>query len=403
MAIIIPSKNIYDKQNPKILKNVIKKIEYGAKTISPLIEKQVQVLEKSFFEQFENGEVGVGENTSLAIANGVEVGRAGFLKIIPIYLKSKVEIDLINYNRLIERFYLGKDENEQPYIQVKINAHETVYFIEVLQKNAFNEKTNEWNFQGLDELEYLQKTLQSETEINNVSKIELNPSQQSMFPNLVVNSNLVDLTNILREDIVQIEKDKAVFDIVILCGYYRKFLQSEHSHNQNSNSVVDAPFIGTESYVIPQKVSLNILGDVVGISLENDNFKIGEENSKKTIKFDSNELIQTTNYYDDTVNEVENSLIKNYNTTLAEYQNGKETAEILCSISNYYDESGKGKISTEEATLPMTFNIGDEVVPMVMNSLGKDVPMSKSKTFEVVGVDFIYDGAVWQKLTLLQK
>lgn len=74
------------------------------------------------------------------------------------------------------------------------------------------------------------------------------------------------------------------------------------------------------------------------------------------------------------------------------YKNGKETAVIRCSV-------------TEDLSV---FEIGDEVIPMVYGADGVDRPMSRykdgtQKVFNVVGTKFIYDGAVWQELTLQEK
>ena len=51
------------------------------------------------------------------------------------------------------------------------------------------------------------------------------------------------------------------------------------------------------------------------------------------------------------------------------------------------------------------FDIGDNTIPMVRGADGYDVPMSihqdgSPKIFKVVGRKMIYDGAVWQELTL---
>ena len=56
----------------------------------------------------------------------------------------------------------------------------------------------------------------------------------------------------------------------------------------------------------------------------------------------------------------------------------------------------------------MVFEKGDDVIPYIYGADGKDRPMSKNKdgsakVFEVVGSNIIYDGAVWQELTLLEK
>lgn len=65
------------------------------------------------------------------------------------------------------------------------------------------------------------------------------------------------------------------------------------------------------------------------------------------------------------------------------------------------------KISFSEK-IPMTFDIKNEVIPMVFGADGRDRPMSRyndgsPKVFNVVGRKMIYDGAVWQELTLQEK
>ena len=88
---------------------------------------------------------------------------------------------------------------------------------------------------------------------------------------------------------------------------------------------------------------------------------------------------------------------------IGEYNDGKETATILCSIADYFSDGGSISISTK--TQKMSFNIGDKTIPMVYGFDGQDHPMSNymdgtPKVFRVVGLKFIYDGAVWQELTL---
>lgn len=72
-----------------------------------------------------------------------------------------------------------------------------------------------------------------------------------------------------------------------------------------------------------------------------------------------------------------------------------------------YFEIGKNYEFERSAVLPMTFEVGNLVIPMIsdVNLPHTDIPMSKKpdgtpKQFRIVGIDFIYDGAVWQKLSL---
>ena len=121
-------------------------------------------------------------------------------------------------------------------------------------------------------------------------------------------------------------------------------------------------------------------------------------NSKSAYSLPSNDLFTNTAT-------VSNQKLGDYvaEQIIAEYENGKEMATLLCSISNYYDEFGnQAKFDDGEN---MTFQIYDVVVPFVYDYMGRDVPMSLSKngnakTFVVVGIELFYDGAVWQRLTL---
>lgn len=174
-------------------------------------------------------------------------------------------------------------------------------------------------------------------------------------------------------------------------------------------------------------------------------------------------------------------------TIFDKYKNGRETAKLKCGIADYFDESGNNVVSTSKRIIApyngevsvytvddytikaeirlepdeeqdkdvtieviieeeggsyvekiyiqkytnfftysaqgrvvsvqlksayfeetkMCFGIGDIVVPYVRNEYGSDAPLSSNengyaKTFNVVDVEFIYDGAVWQDLTLIE-
>ena len=102
--------------------------------------------------------------------------------------------------------------------------------------------------------------------------------------------------------------------------------------------------------------------------------------------------------------QTENSIDYMFSQTISEYNGGKETATILCSIGKYYDENGLLVVS-EDLPEKMCFDVHDEVIPMVLGANGTDIPMSKrndstAKKFIVLSVKPIYDGAVWQQLVL---
>lgn len=120
----------------------------------------------------------------------------------------------------------------------------------------------------------------------------------------------------------------------------------------------------------------------------------------------SNELFQmTTKFSGVPITEV------NANSLANDFRNGKETYELLCSVKEYYNEDGTLAISTKGQVVgktKMLFDIGDEVIPYKPTAAG-DKPISYKKdgktpkTFIVVGVTPIFDGAVWQRLNLVEK
>ena len=139
------------------------------------------------------------------------------------------------------------------------------------------------------------------------------------------------------------------------------------------------------------------------INIQEKTMIIGSETAKKVHSVDGNELMQTSNYYQSTDT---NAITRAFSDTLTDYAKGKETATIRCSIGDYYDyNSGDKVISADNSTGKMSFKMYDQVIPMVYGADGKDHPMSKNqdgspKVFQVLGSKIYYDGAVWQELSL---
>lgn len=136
--------------------------------------------------------------------------------------------------------------------------------------------------------------------------------------------------------------------------------------------------------------TISLVGDY--IIPEQQTKTIGE--GDKVMHLPSNELIQDTN----------TNLERFPNDLLANYGKGKEVATLLCSIGEYYDENGNLVISTNTAD-KMIFDHYDQVLPMVRNSWGTDIPISfnfsgNAKVFEVLGVRIYNDGEVRQELKI---
>lgn len=153
---------------------------------------------------------------------------------------------------------------------------------------------------------------------------------------------------------------------------------------------------GYHRFVVVDNMSVELTSSLTDLSKKE--LVVEGENSKKKFSFEDNIFNQTTTKTDGTISSVLLS-----KEIVEKYKNGKETAKIKCSISDYFSDDGNIAIDTK--TGKMSFDIGDLVVPMIFSAGGEDIPMSKymdgtPKVFRVVGIKFIYDGAVWQELTL---
>ena len=138
------------------------------------------------------------------------------------------------------------------------------------------------------------------------------------------------------------------------------------------------------------------------LKIDRESFSLINSNAEgeDTFSIDENQFIRAETRYDG----VKGATKTFYNKTLTDYQNGKETATLRCSVGEYYDENGTLAISTKTAD-KMMFEHYDKVVPMVRSGRRKELAMSYTadglaKVFEVVGVRVFFDGAVWQELTL---
>lgn len=90
----------------------------------------------------------------------------------------------------------------------------------------------------------------------------------------------------------------------------------------------------------------------------------------------------------------------------SKYKNGKRTVELLCDFSDYRfnDRNETLAISISDASKPMTFKPYDKCIPYIKNEDGNDVPLDSANgeptVFSVLNIEYIYDGACWQKLYL---
>ena len=383
MAIVIPSKNIYDMQNPKIVKNVVEKIEVNSSVISEKLNYDTNVFTTDTYVTKDDlliETLGASEGSAkIEITTNKTYNAIALLSNNNGYFETTITVPKLKNNLYITKF---KDEEWFKY-QVYGTVKKSTYTADF--------HTNKDHNNSIDNYSYGDITTEEKT----IEFPRLPHTVTSKFSS--VTATITGLEDTGKFSVYE-DYDNYYVEVKLLCYVIIKELMG----GLNTAFNYDTKLTGSYQEYIPKKISVNLFGNLAEISIENQTIKLysqGNENTKNVLSIDTNELIQNSSYSQTG----ENAIAKNYGKTLNEYEKGKETATLLCSISEYYNEQGELAISTKDQSLPMQFEIGNEVVPMIMNNKGEDVPMSKDKVFQVVGNEVYYDGAVWQKITLLQK
>lgn len=487
MAIKIPSKNIYNIDNPKVRDNLIDNISLNETIISPSNEyettiyngKETNIELSQFSNDPEQNDVGIDTQVQIgSLDNGSSIN-IGYISYCGYqdYYTSPIRIDfpIIINNKYISKIYYGKDDNGEPNIKITALCKKTIgdatadaTFI----GNKFREIKNILLGEGSiisNDLFAIPNTIEN----THSDSMHHTSATVSSSAKLYQSPSLLTATPIIEQNNVSIRFSAVSQVTVVKFSYTAVGVQPSTSSTLQTFNIK-----GTYEKYIPTQIQVTVYGNTIGIDLTDGSITQGggdkpfslsgnelmQDSSKiyvkdtveihsvqddpnsgtitqyfiyfycnsspKTIVVDNNEYEVLTNeglkpdniYYFKSYSRLFNDGDKpsvtlcfssaNYlaKNILSAYSKGKETATLLCSISDYFDYSNpKNKLISKHGAdgLPMTFSLHDIVVPMVYQPNGKDAPMSKkgilAKEFEVVGVKMIYDGAVWQELTLQEK
>ena len=413
MAIIIPSRNIYEKNHNKIRDNVIDNVEIDGSEVVPddhyeeVVYGKSMVVENTVLEPFDN--YYDNKNLNIVTVQGLDSYRITISSsqyVLQEYVYHEVYVPTIKDNtHIIQELFDGVDEDGNSNIkytisgtteqgnvssnwQIKVNDGTYGKSLDVIRgTNNFNEPTST----NLGNYELPKSISHSQNDIVGNS-----------FSSSVGLKENIDWANVKYTKVVINDEEFFKLNVKILAGITTVGIGVgfQHIGNDILTNYVTKELVGTYTRYIPKQVDITFYGNTIGIDLVDKTVKIGSGNHPFSIG-GSNELLQTSNYIDTVQCK---AIDTDYNNTLTKYSNGKETATILCSISDYYDES-KNKVIAIDNSDKMCFRMYDIVEPYVFGANGQDKPLSKNKDgspkqFQVLGVKPIYDGAVWQELTL---
>lgn len=404
MAILIPSKNMYDKQNPKVRDNVVERIEVSAIDVVSNNEYEVLVYsEKNTYEQNDLTIEDYGSKSYL-IKETPNTG-AYVITYIPhydvavfYYYDINIKIPFLKNNSYLSKIYINEEEKKE------LNPKHILYGKKIVTKMTAFASNVSSDTPSISNIVYGEVS-ESENAIIELPKIS-DYSIDGIYIGFPVKDN--------SELILTRNENEETY---ILSGKILVGLKYERLSGQQTISSLlepkDMDISGEQTFFQTQQIEITVYGDTIGIDLADKTVYINGETAKKVFSANGNELMQTANYYsDDGGATQENAIEKAFTETQNGYAIGKETATIRCDISDYYEYNatadnykGNKVIAIDNSTEKMSFNLYDKVIPMVYGADGKDHPMSLNKdgspkVFEVLGSKIYYDGAIWQEISL---
>lgn len=471
MAIIIPSKNIYEINNQKVVDNEVDNIEVSAKRIEETKDYSVNVYNNDFdvvtyqhgaetSDIHEEYRLHTQAPTSYCAVSGV---------FKPFYVDIDVVVNKQIGNKIITQIKTGEDKTDET-ANIK-------YSTACIKKSAPISATYNTSESGRHDPSFanIQYTYPDDGEegVFNLPKtitVQHNYSDISLSEITVNLNDETNLKDIGRTIKITETNDYFSFRCHLLCGEEIYELKGDAVGPPTNRSTAS----GTATIYIPQKISLTVYGNTIGIDLQDETIKIG--NGQHVYSFSGNELMQTSNTP---------SIDSKYNKVIKQWKNGKEVATIKCGIDEYWEnkeeeititvksilpysviykrieftsdtslrdganfsnhatelkdaidiyeisrkENGtySGFVLSDETPIinkeyigttnwklvidpqtgmrPLTFQIGDMVIPYIMGADGNDKPMSfysdkTPKWFKVIGKGIIADGQIMQELTL---
>jgi hypothetical protein len=456
MAIIIPSKNIYDKDDDKVRDNAINKIEISAFEVSPnneyntsVYNEQVKIDDVKSSADLDNKDLKKDlRQVSGGGTSGVNVGYAFVSYSNQKVGVTQIKIPVVGNNKLIKNIKTGKyidETTSKEENNIKVTLYGTVEKGEATATINTNDEISE---------PILTKTETSAVkQFSFPSTIEATYSGSALFAK--ASQSIKDAGNLstVNYSIQVIDGvEYYVFDLNIFCDCTVVKLTGGAGW-QSPNTPEYINMTGEYEKYVATNAELTFYGDTIGIELKDQTIQLKQENADKPFSVESNELMQTQNYIEKEIpirigeyiesglvvterkaysegsllivgesvtynaetakvvdynniegyyilrstagggisNAVEGAIINvytktnqikaNFIDTLNEYKNGKETAVIRCSISDYYDENGDKKLSISPYK-----NILSDIIIKSQTLNGVEIIVNDSGLIELTGV-----------------
>lgn len=357
MAIIIPSKNIYEVNNQKVRTNVIDNISVEKTIITPTIEDGASVYSHKTYisdlPDIEGQAPSIGGEAIYSEGSGYQMFFALAYFARPKFFTQHLKIPILYNNKYIKRIIDGIDSEGE--LNIKYNTYGKIEEgqLNVAVSNAVWEPNPGYSIlkNANIEINYDERTI---TKVNEVSytiphTIIAKAKDGEIVPVDVSAKTTIATIGNIGDKFIKLVNSYYEGDLELLCGIYEIYGWQEVMLDQNNPNITNFNVVVSYKKYIPTILEINVYGDIMGIDLTDGTITYGSGN--KPLSLERNELLQDiaeVTKIDKDGNAITLPLTEHLaDNVLSQYKNGKETAELLCDINDYKDyESDKVAIST---------------------------------------------------------
>jgi hypothetical protein len=438
MAIILPSKNTFKIENSIVINNELTSMEVNTKKPRTIRQYGAEVFSINGIDTTDVDVIptlqDIWHMEGFSVAKNILVYSSlnnyymlgSFCGVMPMYKTIKLEIPKRTNSAMITAIFNGLDKNSNPNIQTTVKY-------KYVESDVGDVRISAKESTIVDLVVYLY-TNQIETSSSNYINNDMEVSVSSVLATSGASNDYSSYKSITNKQNINsaiitydATKEQYVVQFTMLCGLTTFKGAVAHNIQEKGDGVYEGGGIhlGTSlpnnpirfrtgmdddklkfkaTYHRPIGLDVSLFGNKISFEIGDEVIRVGDDDTN-IITVNASEFMQPYNYIQGENETRIPSITTDFSKTVSQYKNGKQIVTLKCSVGDYYDSNGTKAIPKEGTTRKMSFDIYDEVVPMVRNQYGKDTPLAllpngDAKTFRVLGVKYSYDGAVWQELTL---
>ena len=258
-----------------------------------------------------------------------------------------IKIPIVQNNKYVSSLLLGVDKENNPNIKYSVFG--------VVKKGT---ATSNFPLTSVStgylisegEITYQDPTSTKENQLFDFPKEISHTYDKTIGYTVTAKTNLTDTSKIANITQATLTSDGKYYQVKgqIMCLIRSVYLEGWTTWNSYSGlpEPTTLSMNGEYTSYIPTQIEITINGNLIGIDLKEKTLYLpnDDQTSKKVFSVNGNELIQTTNKDENSLNAIH----KLYLTTYNQYLDGKETAQLRCSISDYYTENEDLAISIKK-------------------------------------------------------